>query len=790
MAKVTKSRRLSKKKQNLKNKTARRQPAEPVAQNDKPSTPSAPALTGPPELPSLTEALPTTSPAVVRATPLQSGASGFSPPDRDVSTNKGQRKIRLRLLLRPPIIPDRGDVELQPEEQSKAREAGLRRARRSEIHQPVIDYLAKKGYSRTEAMLRMESANQEIDGRPLPQLGEDSRPKTRQGFDLLKNWVEENLDLYKPELRRVLWPLFVYSFFNMVTSFYPQDAKTFFETNKNMFLPEHTDDIRHFEPISLPEHLQDNSIAKLYRNNKYRIVLSNPAYTNLLQFLESKDKEGGSVMNAILSSFCSIKTLERAADDRFSFAAMLSQMNADQTSPAEDEGIPGHHPGSAYTGENPAMAGTLPRLKLGKLPMEQLLEEDFDQMIKNEEDDEAPSRADIPFPPSTARDVHIEVQKVMEHRDRFEIKSRTGGVGPGISVCMFTFHNSYDGINCMDFSEDSKLVAAGFQQSYIRIWSLDGKQIPAAVPDLDVAPPANSRRLIGHSGPVYAVAFQPCANARDNVSEGDRVPTNARWLLSSSADKTIRLWSLDSWQCMVVYKGHDRPIWDLSWGPFGYYFASSGSDKTARLWVSDQIRQQRIFCGHEQDVDVVCFHPNSAYIFTASSDHTVRMWAVSTGNAVRMFTGHSGNVTAMECSRDGKILASADDQGQIILWDLAPGRLLKRMRGHGKGGIWSLSWSVESTVLVSGGADATVRVWDIAGSQENVQGRVIAEGGTGTRLDAGGAPPTSQNKKKKGKDVVVTADQISAFPTKRSPVYKVKFTNMNLVIAGGAYLPM
>jgi hypothetical protein len=46
----------------------------------------------------------------------------------------------------------------------------------------VIDYLAKKGYTRTEAMLRMESASQEIDGRPLPQLGEDSRPKYRAGF--------------------------------------------------------------------------------------------------------------------------------------------------------------------------------------------------------------------------------------------------------------------------------------------------------------------------------------------------------------------------------------------------------------------------------------------------------------------------------------------------------------------------------------------------------------------------------------------------------------------------------
>lgn len=239
----------------------------------------------------------------------------------------------------------------------------------------------------------------------------------------------------QPELRRVLWPLFVYSFLNMVTSFYPQEAKQFFDINKNLFLPEHTDDIRKLEPISLPEHVQDNATAKLYRNNKYRLVLSNPAFSNLMQFLENKSKEGGSVMSAILSSYCTIITKERASDDRFSFAAMLGQAGAGQTFPAEDEGIPGHHPGSAYTGDNPAMAGTLPRLRLGKLPMESTLETDvrgeladedvknppapghnslvqeFDQMIKKEEDEEAPSRADIPYPPSTARDVALEVQR-------------------------------------------------------------------------------------------------------------------------------------------------------------------------------------------------------------------------------------------------------------------------------------------------------------------------------------------------------------------------------------------
>lgn len=272
----------------------------------------------------------------------------------------------------------------------------------------------------------------------------------------------------QPELRRVLWPLFVYSFLSLATALYPQEAKQFFENNKNLFLPEHSEDVRSLGMITLPEHVQDNATAKVYRTNKYRIILSNPAFASLMQFLESKSKEGGSVMSAILSSYCTVITKERTADERFSFAAMLGQSATGQTFPAEDEGIPGHHPGSAYTGDNPAMTGTLPRLKLGKMPMEEELQSDvmaelkdrdskdpppagtntlvqeFEQMIKKEDDEEGPTRAEVPFPPSTNREVALEVQKVVENRDRFKIETRTGGVGPAVSVCMFTFHNTYD----------------------------------------------------------------------------------------------------------------------------------------------------------------------------------------------------------------------------------------------------------------------------------------------------------------------------------------------------------
>lgn len=384
----------------------------------------------------------------------------------------------------------------------------------------------------------------------------------------------------------------------------------------------------------------------------------------------------------------------------------------------------------------------------------------------------------------------MEVQKIKENRDRFKIEGRTGGVGPGVSVTMFTFHNTFDNVNCIEFSGDNTLVAVGTSESYIRIWSLDNHPLTSAL-DPPAFQPSSSRRLIGHSGPVYALSFSPSVAAPSPVMNGNSTSNNTSetrptYLLSCSADNTIRLWSLDTFTNLVAYKSHSSPVWDVRFCPHGHYFVSCSADRTARLWSTPNIAPLRLFEGHDSDAETVAWHPNGAYIFTGAGggDRTVRMWDVQRGSAVRLFTGHTGNVTSLACAPDGKFLASADDRGEILLWDLAAGRLVKRMRGHGRGGVWSLDWSVESAVLVSGGADGTVRVWDVQPNKE-AGGKVVAEGGTGVKLDVNSVGSIKKGKK----DVVVSPDQISAFPTKKSPVYKVRFTQMNLVMAGGAYLP-
>lgn len=662
----------------------------------------------------------------------------------------------------------------------------------------------------------------------------------------------------------------MYSYLELVESGYTEDAKLFLDTFTPEFEKVHGDDLKTFATVTLPAHVKENSTTRLYKASKYRIPFNKHAAHLFYNFLDREWVAGGTVLSQLFSQYCDVQEHERGPMEAFSFEAIYRRAQAIDLDEADAlEGIQG-----VFTGvtNRDVLDQTAP-LRLGPLPMEpelrddvraELEEEDirnppadgqptltdeFDRKIKREESADGPARADLPLPPSRARDVVMEMQKVRENRDRFKIEGRTGGVGVPISACMFTFHNTLgryvycdlppakhnianvtaSSISCMDFSKDHELVAVGTMDSYIRVWSLDGKALSSKMAnekDLKV----NNRKLIGHSGPVYGVSFADSISSLDRnpYTDGDnnRVDTSSKLLLSCSADGQIRLWSLDVWSCLCIYKAHDGPVFRVLWGPHGHYFASAGWDKTVRVFMQDHASAQRIMVGHDTSISALAWHSNGTYIFSASdeTDKSIRMWSVVTGSCVRIFTGHTEYISALECAPNGKILASADTGGNIFFWDISKGTRIKRCRGHGKGGIPSLSFSAESTILVSGGLDGTVRVWDVelpadpakanplapnptiqqsqppeggaaagdgAAAGGQADGRSITVGAQGAQPSAatGTGTGVGGTGKKKGKEVQITADQISAFPTKKTPVMKVQLTRMNLVIAGGCFDP-
>jgi transcription initiation factor TFIID subunit 5 len=162
------------------------------------------------------------------------------------------------------------------------------------------------------------------------------------------------------------------------------------------------------------------------------------------------------------------------------------------------------------------------------------------------------------------------------------------------SVAMYTFFHTHDGMNCVDFNHQQDKIAAGFSESYVRIWNLSPERRDRqtnANEEID-ASARKSSKMIGHSAPVYSVSWSPTP------------AKSPAYLLTGSGDKTVRLWSTDTYKTIVVYKGHSQPVWDVKWGPFGQYFASGSGDATGRIWSVEHINPLRILAGHLGDIEV------------------------------------------------------------------------------------------------------------------------------------------------------------------------------------------
>lgn len=68
-------------------------------------------------------------------------------------------------------------------------------------------------------------------------------------------------------------------------------------------------------------------------------------------------------------------------------------------------------------------------------------------------------------------------------------------------------------------------------------------------------------------------------------------------------------------------------------------------------------------------------------------------------------------VTSVAVSLDGKWIATGLSDGNVTVWESAPGKLLRSLTGH-SGAVKGVAFSSEGK-LISGGADGTIRVWDI-----------------------------------------------------------------------------
>ncbi|XP_006983384.1 transcription initiation factor TFIID subunit 5 [Peromyscus maniculatus bairdii] len=579
----------------------------------------------------------------------------------------------------------------------------------------------------------------------------------------LKHFIECSLDCHRAELSQLFYPLFVHMYLELVYNQHENEAKSFFEKFHGDQECYYQDDLRVLSSLTKKEHMKGNETMLDFRTSKFVLRISRDSYQLLKRHLQEKQNNqiwnivqehlyidifdgmprSKQQIDAMVGSLAG--EAKREANKSKVFFGLLKEPEIEVPLDDEDE-----------EGEN----------EEGK-PKKKKPKKDSIGSKSKKQDPNAPPQNRIPLPEWKDSDRLDKIMNMKETTKRVRL-------GPDClpSICFYTFLNAYQGLTAVDVTDDSSLIAGGFADSTVRVWSVTPKKLRSVKQASDLSlidkesddvlerimdekTASELKILYGHSGPVYGASFSPDRN----------------YLLSSSEDGTVRLWSLQTFTCLVGYKGHNYPVWDTQFSPYGYYFVSGGHDRVARLWATDHYQPLRIFAGHLADVNCTRFHPNSNYVATGSADRTVRLWDVLNGNCVRIFTGHKGPIHSLTFSPNGRFLATGATDGRVLLWDIGHGLMVGELKGH-TDTVCSLRFSRDGEILASGSMDNTVRLWDAIKAFEDLE--------TDDFTTATGHINLPENSQEL---------LLGTYMTKSTPVVHLHFTRRNLVLAAGAYSP-
>lgn len=216
--------------------------------------------------------------------------------------------------------------------------------------------------------------------------------------------------------------------------------------------------------------------------------------------------------------------------------------------------------------------------------------------------------------------------------------------------------------------------------------------------------------LIGHSDWIRSLAFSPDGNM----------------ILSSSNDKTVRLWDIHTGRLLYLLTGHRERIKAVGISRDGLLLSCS-ADSIVKAWDKEDFTTKKVSNSHYTIhasskpitlVNALPVSPNMQHpCFATGAEHgKISFWNLETGQWIRTIPAHSSSVFSLAFSPDVKLLASGSFNSTIKVWQVAgtAEQPLHTLPHAHLSEVLSLAISPDNQILVSGGADRTIKLWNLA----------------------------------------------------------------------------
>jgi WD40 repeat protein len=234
-------------------------------------------------------------------------------------------------------------------------------------------------------------------------------------------------------------------------------------------------------------------------------------------------------------------------------------------------------------------------------------------------------------------------------------------------------------------------------------WSPDGRRLGYAGPDdqLRIWEEATGKttEVPGGAGPLSCVAWSP----------------DGSWCVVGSASGPVRAVNLANDRPNVSLDGHQGRVLVASWSSDGSHVATAGVDRTLRLWDPATGKLLHTVALNHYPPVKMTWSRDGRWLVTVDPE-TVRdgvpgvieIWDPREGKPAHAIAG-----TAAAWSPDASRLATTVHTGSLAVWTAGVWEQVGTWGSH-TAEIYALAWHPNGLQLSSGGADLTVKTWDIA----------------------------------------------------------------------------
>ena len=194
----------------------------------------------------------------------------------------------------------------------------------------------------------------------------------------------------------------------------------------------------------------------------------------------------------------------------------------------------------------------------------------------------------------------------------------------------------------------------------------------------------------------------------------------AHYLLSGSADGTVRIWNADSFKEVRQLLGHSGGVYAAAWDRDGERVVSGGLPEDAmRVWDVSNLGKPA-FDRELQDRPALAWHPDSDQLFVAEKHNVVVQ--NRQGDMRRLVAGESSPevIFAIDVDNDAGLVACVSGAGRIWTIDADDGEL-QHVFDPGDDKLHfpeitcrGVEWSPGGRYLAGVGSGGRVRVWDAA----------------------------------------------------------------------------